>query len=241
MSSLRYAVAVLVLLTTVGCGRSSPVIADPTAAADPNPPAEATCPADLPARHLRVPVGGEAIPVALLGSGTTTVIASNQSDEDLCSWQGFAQMLVANGFSVALWDYGEAGSTDELAAVVRAVRSDGATRVVLLGASKGAKTSLVTARRIDVPYVAGIVSLSAEATLSPGIDVADACAGLTIPTLLVTSTGDPYGSAEALDPIRHGIARAQVLRVAGSDHGTALLPDAGVSAVVLDFLRRITT
>jgi pimeloyl-ACP methyl ester carboxylesterase len=112
----------------------------------------------------------------------------------------------------------------ELAEVASAVGADGVGRVVLLGASKGAKASLVAARQLG-PAVAGVVSLSAEAGLAPDIDVASASAGITVPVLLVTADQDRYGSAEALDGIRRGLANAEVLRVPGAAHGTLLLDD----------------
>jgi pimeloyl-ACP methyl ester carboxylesterase len=178
------------------------------------------------------------VQVDLLGSGTTAVVLSNQSDEDRCAWVPFAKTLVDKGLRVALWDYGDAAPPTELAEVLRAVQGAGVATIVLLGASKGAKTSLVTARQSG-STVAGVVSLSAEAVLAPGIDVASASAGLTVPVLLVTATADRYGSSEALDGIRRGLAHAQVLTVPGSAHGTALLGDPAVSTEVLTFLGHV--
>lgn len=193
---------------------------------------------------LPVAVDGETVSVQILGQGSTVVILSNQSDEDLCAWLPFAAVLSDNGFRVALWDYGGASPIDELAAVADAVQAntvpgDAVRAVVLMGASKGAKVSLVTARRMNAPHIIGVVSLSAEATLRPDTDVASAVAGLHTPTLLVTSDDDPYGSAQALEPIRRGIVTAEVLRVSGADHGTAMLADADVATAVLAFLRGI--
>ena len=84
------------------------------------------------------------------------------------------------------------------------------------------------------------MSLSAEATLAPDIDVARGSAGLATPTLLITAVDDDYGSAEALPAISRGLAHAQVLRVPGSDHGTALLDDPGVTPTILAFLHSLT-
>jgi pimeloyl-ACP methyl ester carboxylesterase len=192
------------------------------------------CPGEPPARLVHA----GPVPVDLLGTGSTAIVLSNQSDEDRCAWVPFANTLVGKGFTVALWDYGQAEPPAELAAVVRAVRGAGVDLVLLVGASKGAKTSLVAARQLE-STVAGVVSLSAEAVLAPGIDVASASAGLAAPVLLVTAAADPYGSAEALDAIRRGLVRAQVLSVPGSAHGTALLADPAVSTEVLSFLGHV--
>ncbi len=224
----RLALVVVILVTTVACGQSGP----------PPPPAPtvAGCPSGS---GTSVAVGGTTVQVQFIGSGPTTVILSNQSDRDRCSWSTFAQTLTRNGFRVALWEYAAAGPLAGLAAITRAVHADGATQVVLLGASEGAKASLITARRLAAPYVVGVVSLSAEAILQPGIDVAQACAGLTAPTLLVTSNDDSYGSTGALKAIRSGLPHAEILRVPGSDHGVELLTDTAVDDAVVAFLHRV--
>jgi hypothetical protein len=227
---LAVALALLVLSTTVACGHSSP-----TAAPTPQP---APSPTDCTGgRVLTVHAG---LSVDIVGDRGPVVILSNESDQDRCSWRHFAATLTANGLRVPLWDYGDAAPPDELGAVAAAVHADTAGPVVLMGASKGAKTSLVTARRLDAPYVVGVVSLSAEAVLSPDIDVATASAGLRTPTLLVTAQHDPYGSADALGPIQRGITGARTLTVPGADHGVALLTDPGVASAVVSFLGHVT-
>lgn len=235
----------LAALTLVACGQTTKETpAPPPAAATASPtPASSTpaspCGGALPLPTLTVSSGAQTIPVVILGAGPVVVVLSNQSDEDMCSWLAFARKLVAAHFRVALWDYGGASPPDELAAVTAAVRH-GSDRVILIGASKGAKTSLITARRLDADYLIGVVCLSAEATLNPDIDVAKAAAGLATPTLLITADDDPYGSAEALEPIRRGLAHARVLTVPGAKHGTALLDDATVTDRMLSFLRTAT-
>ena len=243
-------VGALVLLAAAGCAQSAPTRSNPshsgsaqyspTVTAVPASPTDPPCPGNPPVRVLSVRNGNERIPVELLGTGRVTVVLSNQSDEDRCSWLPFARKLVPRGFRVALWEYAMYPAPDELAAIAPAVHRDGGGDVILMGASKGAKTSLLAARRRSHPFVAGVVSLSAESVLQPGIDVAKATAGLTVPTLLVTARDDPYGSTEALASIRHGLTHARVVRVPGSDHGTALLANATVSSAVLGFLKHVT-
>jgi pimeloyl-ACP methyl ester carboxylesterase len=189
-------------------------------------------------------INGVKTSVSLIGTGDVTVILSNQSDEDMCAWMPFATTLIDAGYRVALWNYGGDDPRTELFAVTLAVmfyphRGSGA--IVLIGASKGAKTSLLMARANHPAHLIGIVSLSAEATLAPDIDVAKGSAGLTTPTLLITAVDDDYGSAQALPAISHGLAHAQVLRVPGSDHGTDLLDDPGVTTAILAFLRSLAT
>jgi pimeloyl-ACP methyl ester carboxylesterase len=193
------------------------------------------------ARLVRLPHGA----VAVLGRGPAGVVLSNQSDRNLCGWLPFARVLAAMGFQALLYDYGIAGDErDDLAAAVAALRRLGAERVALLGASQGAKASLVAASGIRPP-VAGVASLSAERTLH-GTDVVPAAARLRVPVLLVTARDDPYGSADAAPDLYRAAARApsrQLLVVDGDAHGEDLLSGPTgrrVRSAVLAFLRRTT-
>jgi len=107
---------------------------------------------------------------AVLGSGPVGVVLSNQSDQNLCGWLPFGRTLAAHGFRVLLYDYGAnpAPSLD-VATAAGKLRALGARTVLLLGASEGAKASLIAAPQIR-PAVAGVVSLSAERT-ERGVDV----------------------------------------------------------------------
>ncbi|MGE5156292.1 MAG: alpha/beta fold hydrolase [Betaproteobacteria bacterium] len=246
----RLAILLLSAATLVACGQSSPAAhpAAPVVRPSPATPTAATgssgtaqpCPSG---GVVTATVGGGRISVSLVGGGAVTVVLSNQSDEDRCSWMPFANILVANGYRVALWDYGGGDPRTELSAVTAALAASphqGSGAIVLMGASKGAKTSLLTARADHPAHLVGVVSLSAESTLAPNIDVAQGSAGLATPTLLITAVDDDYGSAEALPTISRGLSHAQVLRVPGSDHGTALLDDSGVTPTVLAFLHAVS-
>src|SRR6185312_4286260 len=128
------------------------------------------------------------------------------------------------GYRVVLWDFGAGPPADELTAVARRLASPPGTRVVLMGASEGAKASLVTAARLG-PVISGVVSLSAEAALSPGIVVADFARRVRCPLLLVTADQDPYDAAAATRQfmaVAPSAAKRLVI-VPGTDHGTALL------------------
>jgi pimeloyl-ACP methyl ester carboxylesterase len=241
-------VAILLLLgaTLVACGQT-PAGQPAAPALRPSPASPTATPGSsgttLPCPSggvITATVSGERMSVSLLGDGVVTVVLSNQSDEDRCSWMPFATTLVANGYRVALWDYGGGDPRAELFAVTMALAAyphRGSGAIVLMGASRGAKTSLLTARADHPAHLVGVVALSAESTLAPDIDVARGSAGLTTPALLITAVDDDYGSAEALPAISRGLPQAQVLRVPGSDHGTALLDDSGVTATILAFLR----
>jgi pimeloyl-ACP methyl ester carboxylesterase len=227
------------VLSLAGCSSAQPTAPRPAVSAS---PALDGCLTDRAAQVVAVP--GTAIRAGFLGSGARVVVLSNQSDQNLCSWLPFAAKLTAAGYRVVVWDYAGGAAGDELSAVVRLVRSRGAARIALMGASRGAKTSLVAGARIK-PVVDGVVSLSAELVLNPGIIVADSVAKLPCPLLLVTADQDPYGSAEAAPTFLAAAPNPdkKLVTVPGSGHGTKLLYGASAGTVVpavLAFLQHIS-
>ncbi len=230
-----------VLALTAACSTTRPGEPPATTAAPTASTALDDCVGAGQARLLAMPHG----PAVVLGRGPAGVVLSNQSDRNLCGWLPFGRVLAARGFQVLLYDYGIAGDLyDDIGAAVNQLHRLGARRVVLLGASEGAKASLVAAGGIRPP-VAGVVSLSAERTLR-GADVPAAAAKLRVPVLLVTAREDPYGSADAAPDLYRALAHApsrQLLVVDGDAHGEDLLSGASgrrVQAAVLGFLRRHT-
>lgn len=187
--------------------------------------------------------GGDTLTLAIIGTGPRVVVLSNESDENLCLWLPLSARLAASGYRVVLWDYGGNLPPDELTGLVKRLRSSGATRLVLMGASEGAKASLVAGARIT-PMVRAVVSLSAESILRPATIVVDSVRRLRCPLLLITSDQDPYGSAQAA---RQFLTAApspvkRLVTVPGTDHGTALLAGrsgAKTLPAIIAFLRRV--
>lgn len=241
---LAAAVAGLVLITAAcASGHQAAGPASRPAAPTGSPPLDGCFTAARGTTETVPDARGATLTLGIVGTGPRVVVLSNESDEDLCSWLPFSAKLAAAGYRVVLWDYGGNAPSDELAAVVRSLRRSGAIRLALVGASEGAKASLVAAARIT-PRVQGVVSLSAEFTLPPAITVVDSVRHLRAPLLLVTADQDLFGSAQAArqfltaDPARG----KHLVTVPGTDHGTALL--AGRSAAttlpaILGFLRRV--
>ncbi|HEX8857705.1 MAG TPA: alpha/beta hydrolase [Actinomycetes bacterium] len=178
---------------------------------------------------------------AVLGGGSAGVVLSNQSDENLCAWLPFGRALAAKGFRVLLYDYGAAGEpAQDVALAAGKLRSLGATSVLLVGASEGAKASLVAATTLDPPPAA-LVSLSAERTLQ-GADVLPAAAKLQVPVLFVTARDDLV-VGDATSQLYKAASKSPARRlevVAGEAHGTDLLGGAAgakLQAIVVGFLQ----
>lgn len=170
----------------------------------------------------------------LWGTGAKTIVLSNESDEDQGSWQAYADHLVAEGYKVAMWDYADQDPVTRLGAIVADLRAHGSGPVFLLGASQGAKTSLVAAAGIKPPVTA-VVTLSAEAMMRPGVDVSSYVKRLTCPVLLLTAVQDVYGSADAAKTFQADLPNlARTLTYDGSDHGTHLLSGSNGAKVIAD-------
>lgn len=174
--------------------------------------------------------------VQVLGTGSKAVVISNQSGQDLCGWKPVAEALVSRGYEVALYDY--IGAADENAAsVANWMRSRGATKLALLGASQGAKASIIAATHTSIPPDA-LVALSGEQYLE-GQDVSKSAAKLRCPTLFVTANHDPFDATSANEEFQQVAPKgvSTLIVVPGTDHGIQLLGHPDVSAQVFAFLQ----
>jgi len=174
----------------------------------------------------------------VLGHGRTGVVLANQSDEDLCSWLPFARTTAAQGLRVLAFDYGSGAPEREVAAAARELRRRGATRIVLVGASEGAKAAIL-AEAARPTLAAAVVALSPERFLRD-TDVLPAARRLQVATLFATSTHDPYSAQDTPTLARAAVhAPARLVTVPGDAHGVDLVrgpPAATVAAAALDFL-----
>ena len=174
----------------------------------------------------------------VLGHARTGVVLANQSDEDLCSWLPFARATAAQGLRVLAFDYGSGAPEREVAAAAGELRRRGATRIVLVGASEGAKAAIL-AEAARPTLAAAVVALSPERFLR-GTDVLPAARKLRVPTLFAVSAQDPH-SARDTPTLAHAAARApaRLVTVPGDAHGIDLVsgpPAATVAAAAFDFL-----
>ena len=171
----------------------------------------------------------------VIGAGPRGVVLSNESDEDLCSWMPLAQRLVGAGFHVALYDYSGLSPVSDLVAVSSELRRLGARTVGLVGASEGAKASIVAA---GTTRAAAVVSISAERVLSGVGDVLPAARRLRAPVLYLYAKGDPLAETDTPQLFRatRGSDK-RLVGLSGADHGTALLDQGTVPSLIVSFLR----
>lgn len=179
------------------------------------------------------PRGGAPVDAVLIGRGATVFVLSDESDENLCSWLSFVAELRARGYGALLYDYLDPSQLPaDAAASARAALAAGARRVVLMGASVGARASIEAAAS-SPPGVSAVITLSAERTVrSDPTDLTGPARRDRIPTLLIGARQDPY--VEGFTPVlTHavGARHKRALILPGLDHGTALLTDANASRV----------
>lgn len=139
----------------------------------------------------------------LYGSNSaTTIICSHQSDGDKTDWNDAAPWLAASGFTVLAYDFRGHGDSQgtydssklyrDVLAAIKFVQSQGAKKVILLGASIGGDASLKAAAETQV---AGLIMLSGafsagELNIYP--DEARKILAITAPKLIINSEGDDY-------------------------------------------------
>jgi pimeloyl-ACP methyl ester carboxylesterase len=209
-------------LATTGCGSARPRVERELVSVD-------GCVTLTPdARRIVIRPAGEApLQAVLVGNGKTAAVLTNESDENLCSWRPLVAALTRRGYSVLLYDYRDPTRIPtEIAAGTVAARAAGAHRIVLMGASVGARGSIEAAARRPAGVVA-VVSLSAERTVrSDPSDLVKRAHWVVVPTLLISARQDPFVDGATLALLRAlASRRKQAMILPGPDHGTALLAD----------------
>ena len=170
------------------------------------------------------------------GSGTTGVVFANQVDGDLCQWQSNAQAIAGQGYQAVVFNYSTSpDAQNDVLAAVATLRSGGATKVFLVGASMGG-TAVLAAAGAAQPPVSGVVSLSAPQSFS-GINAWSEMAKFTTPVLFIAGEYDePFaGDARELYKVCAVKDKRLVMRESGR-HGVALV-DAEVTSMIMEFLR----
>jgi pimeloyl-ACP methyl ester carboxylesterase len=189
---------------------------------------------DRPQEPLPVRFAG--LSGVLYGSGLDGVVLANQSDRGREAWTAFARYLAGGGLRVLAFDYGDRLPEDEVAAAARELHRRGVRHIVLVGASKGAKASVVAGVE-PPPGVVAVVALSAE-RYAQRRDVLPWARRLRLSALFVTAREDPL-SAEDTPLLERAAPSAakRLLIVPGAAHGVKLSASAAVRKAVLRFVR----
>jgi len=181
------------------------------------------------------------------GKGAVGVVLAHQYGSDHCEFMAFAHELAGRGYRAVAIDMRGFGASrggvsyrldrDLLAAATR-LRADGATKVVLIGASMSGTAAIVAAAEAK-PSVAGVVSLSGPAEFG-GLDAARAVTRLRVPVRFLAAASDPPSAPDARRLERLAPSRDKAVAVyAGALHGSSLLGLPRAKALVLGFLRRL--
>lgn len=175
-----------------GTSQPSPTLRPPTTSPTATPAVTTRSVSFVTGDHLK-------LTGTLFGSGHTAVVFSNQTDTSAGKWAPVARAFAARGYLALAYNYrgtyGSQGTFDtsvldkDISAAIAFVRAQGASRLVLIGASIG---GAATARAASGTSVVSTVILSAprDWPVLPVTD--DALRAITAPKLFVDSEGDEF-------------------------------------------------
>ena len=159
-------------------------------------------------------------------------------------WTALAEELVAEGYRVVTFNHNASGVWVQVLAATNYLREQGATTIVVGGASLGAMASLRAAQEPGsglhgVIWIAGVQLGSGYAFQEEDVG-AVAC-----PILFASATEDEHGAAEDAERLSGWAPSADLLLVESDLHGTDILLEGGpaadqLRAAILDFLDRVT-
>lgn len=189
------------------------------------------------AKHITF--GAAKLAGIVLGKGQTGIVLAHQNGGSVCQWLLNAELFAARGYLVLAFDFsgfggspgGSAGRVDDVREAADAVRAEGATQVVLIGASMGGTAVIAAAAEIEPP-VRSVISVSAPATFG-GVDSLAAAPKLSMPVLYLCASGES-AYATAAQALHKASSDAQLLIVPGATaHGVELvMPGSGEKAAI---------
>jgi dienelactone hydrolase len=157
---------------------------------------------------------------------------------DQRSWWAYADELADEGYLVLTYDFrgycpgGEAGCSEgerdvgrmwqDVVAAVDFLRSEGATTIVLMGASMGGTASLVAAAQEGVD-AAAVVALSAPVSFEGLVATQDLLARVSAAKLFLAGLSDPGASDAAQRLYAQSPQPKRVEILTTDDHGTEIL------------------
>lgn len=181
-------------------------------------------------------------------AGTTAIVLVHQVNQDHCGWAAEATALAKKYrvMSIDLRGYGTSqrakGTTafayrNDIAAAVNSLRTNGAGKIVLVGASMGGSAVVVAGAFINPP-VDGIVAVSAPTNFK-GQNAKTAAPKLRIPARFFAASDDggAVSSAKSLDRGAINSPDHQAVVFATGGHGWALLrPGSPAEATLTQFV-----
>lgn len=186
------------------------------------------------------------------GNGPTAVVLAHESPADLCGWLPIVPSLEHAGLRVLALDFRGFGDSGpgvgkgalaydlDLRAAIAHVRGEGATKVVLVGASFGGAVALADGSRLEVD---GVISLSGEPRLAnAGLNGLAGVRRLRVPLLVLASRDDHWCTgADARTIVRDAASHDKRATVyPGAWHGWDMLVDppfaAGARALVVGWI-----
>lgn len=188
--------------------------------------------------------------------GDAGVVLAHMFPADQSSWYSFADRLAGEGYRVLTFDFrgycpgGDAGCSEgekripdiwqDVLGAMEALRSEGVSRIALIGASMGGTASLVAASK-EAGDVEAIVTLSAPTSFE-GLEAGpETVSQVTAAKLFIAGHADT-AAAEAVEVLYgEALQPKRPLILTTEDHGTDILSgnQAGVASTeILSWLDR---
>jgi dienelactone hydrolase len=184
------------------------------------------------------------------GGSDLGVVLSHELPEDQTIWWDFAERLAEEGYLVLTYNFrgycpgGEGGCSEggksiasiwqDTMGAIGYLRSQGASRLALIGSSMGGTASIVAAAQ-DEGSVQVVVTLSAPVSIE-GLTVTPAMLqDITAAKLFLAGSGDSSAAADAQAFFQDASLPKRVEIVASDAHGTLLLTE-GPSELVRSYI-----
>ncbi|MDF5752562.1 dienelactone hydrolase family protein [Spongiactinospora sp. TRM90649] len=190
-----------------------------------------------PERDLEIGLAGD--------TGARGVVIANTINGSNCDWSPMAADLVAEGYRVAVFQYGfipiqlgVAGSLErgkrEMLAVGARLREEGVTKLVYAGGSLGGSVAISAAADPD-SEAAGVISLSG------GLDeLTDVVGKLRVPVLYLVAEDD-FAAAQVADRLHKSTSEGKgtLVRFPGAAHAGDMFRDKRYATDLLGEIRRM--
>ncbi|MBE3561120.1 MAG: alpha/beta fold hydrolase [Ktedonobacteraceae bacterium] len=243
----RYFSLLFLLLLLTACGGTTASQPAPSPTPIPAITPTPTIP-DIPSRKVQFVTPDHVKLTGLLfGRGQVAVVCSHmrRSTKQIWSDSGIAQQLAQRGYLVLTYDFRGNGDSEgksditkldvDLRAAMAFIHQQGATKIILMGASMGGSATLDVASKVPV---AAAITLSAP--LNFEVDLTNEVPKISVPKLFINSQNDDYAqdTQQMFDSAR---PPKEIHLYPGGAHGTAIFDGdngADLTARILAFVAR---